>query len=108
MTKREKELLKRIEELEARIAKLEAVPVKERVEYHYHYQPNYPVPQWPTYPLSPWCSTTVTVPSVWMGDLPISETVTISSHSEATGTSYVLGPDTAVRVKQDYSDHCKF
>lgn len=58
MSKREMELLKRIEELEAKIKALEAAP---KVEYHYHshygqyQQPYYITPQ-PYNPMSPWCS----------------------------------------------------
>ena len=68
MSKREMELLKRIEELEAKIKALEAAP---KVEYHYHShygqyqqpyygqqyygQPYYITPQ-PYNPMSPWCS----------------------------------------------------
>lgn len=61
--------LKRIEELEQRLAKLEAEP-KQQIHYHTHQAPTIPhydlvpqpiYPQWPQ-PFQPWIS-----PPVWCG-----------------------------------------
>jgi hypothetical protein len=58
MTKREQELLKKIESLEARIKVLEAKQPGE-THHHYHYQQPQQYPQpvtWPQYPTITWCS----------------------------------------------------
>ena len=50
MTKREQDLLKRIDALERKVKELEARPA---TEFHYHYQQPYyfSYPQYPTYPV---------------------------------------------------------
>lgn len=47
-----KEALKRIEELERKVRELEARP-PQVLEYHFHTQYVYPVPQYPLLPVSP-------------------------------------------------------
>ena len=51
MTKRERELLKRVADLEERIRVLESVPSQRTVyEHHYHYAQPVPYYRAPTYP----------------------------------------------------------
>ena len=69
MAKREMELLKRIEELEAKIKALEAAP---KVEYHYHtHSTQYPQPYYhqlyPYNPLNPWCGSVGSSPAMVIG-----------------------------------------
>jgi hypothetical protein len=65
MTNSEKKLLKKIEELEARIKVLEARPLGE-THHHYHY-PQQPVVA-PTVVPSVW-------PTVWCGDIQMTPTL---------------------------------
>jgi hypothetical protein len=71
MTKREKELLERIDQLEQRVKQLEAQP---KTEFHYHYhtlpiQPVQPLYPQPLYPYTPyWSSSGCAVGS--SADLP--------------------------------------
>lgn len=69
-----KEALKRIEALEAEVARLKSLP---RQEYHYHYHPMHQ----PWYP-------PMSVPTVWMGGAGVGGAVsTTKAISGSAGTS---------------------
>jgi hypothetical protein len=80
-------LLKKIEELEARIKLLESRPSGE-THHHYHYQqPHYQPQQYP------WWAQPLSVPTVWcVNDLPKTPTVTVCSPLSGSPQFGSVGP----------------